>query len=286
MEKFTPFSPLPMGNTKLNRDPELRRKYKNIHSLMADYPPIIILCLDDAIAPLAQDMPLDENRLYFLGLLNDKAYIAYDAQNDLIDADWQHPRDIAAKQKVEEIGQVATAFGLARWHRHHQFCPKCGQASQPILLGEARQCTDNACQNITYPRIDPSMITLLTHQFEDGEKALLIEMHGRNGMHTTISGFMSVGETLEETVIREIKEETNVIASDVRFIASQPWPFPQSLMLGCRAVALTTDIAIEKEELVSANWFSKEEVIGLRGENKLPPLESIARHLIEQWLAT
>lgn len=283
--EFTPFSPLPMGNTKLDKDPEYRRKYQSIASLLQDYIPQIYVCRDNEIAEVApSDYFIDEENMYFLGIADNKAYIAWDITRHDIAAEWHNPRELARKKPINEMGIIAMAYGLAHWHRHHRFCANCGSLSHSFLLGEARECSNSSCKTITYPRIDPSMITLLTHKFDDGEKALLIEMHRRHGVYTTISGFMNVGETIEETVIREIKEETGVTATNLTYIASQPWPFPQSLMLGYRATAITTDIIIEKEELNDAKWFSKEEVRALAYSGQLPPQEAISRHLIEQWL--
>lgn len=283
--KFAPFSPLPMGNTKLDKNPELRRKYPSISALLKDYAPQMYLCREHDIAEVASsDYFIDEENMYFLGIADNKAYIAWDITRHDIAAEWKNPREFACEKTMNEMGIIAMAYGLAHWHRHHHFCANCGSASHSFLLGEARECSNSLCETITYPRIDPSMITLLTHQFEDGEKALLIQMHRRPEIYTTISGFMSVGETIEETVIREIKEETGIIASDLQYIANQPWPFPQSLMLGYRATAITTDITIEKEELINARWFSKEEVRALGRSDNLPPPEAISRHLIEQWL--
>ncbi len=139
----------------------------------------------------------------------------------------------------------------------------------------------SACQTIFYPRIDPATITLVLHPIE--EKALLIEMHRHKNMYTTLSGFVSIGETIEECVKREVKEETNIDVASIFYKASQPWPFLQSLMIGCYAKATSTKITIEKSELNHADWYSKSDIIQLRAENKLPPKKAISRHLIENW---
>lgn len=285
------FNPLPMGHMPLNRDPELRRKYTQNKDLIADFPPLFILCKTDAVSPFMHDEKFFHERLknhgeklFFLGLWGKKSFWALDAQDmDIPTAlcdSWTHPRLL--NLPLEETGVVAASFGLAHWHRRHGFCASCGHKALPILLGEARQCAGEGCEAIFYPRIDPATITLVTHPTE--EKVLLIEMHGRKGIYTTLSGFVSIGETIEESVVREVKEETNIDVHNIIYKASQPWPFPQSLMIGCYGKATSTKIIIEKEELNDAKWFSKAEIIALRKQNKLPPSEAISRHLIENWL--
>ncbi len=289
---FKAFNPLPMGHMPLNREPHLRRKYTDNKGLIADFPPLFILCKTDAVSPFMDDadffrhlLHFHEDKLSFLGLWGKQSFWAVDGENIDISAlaafEWCHPRLL--ELSLEKTGLVAASFGLAHWHRNHGFCSRCGQPAKPILLGEARQCISKDCSHIIYPRIDPAMITLVIHP--QGEKALLIEMHPRPHIYTTVSGFVSIGETIEECVKREVKEETHIDVSHVTYRASQPWPFPQSLMIGCYAKATSTKIIIEKEELNDAKWFSKAEIIALRQQNKLPPCEAISRHLIEEWLS-
>jgi NAD+ diphosphatase len=141
------------------------------------------------------------------------------------------------------------------------------------------QCTDAACGNQVFPRIDPAIIVLVS----DGERALL----GRQatwpaGRYSTIAGFVEPGESLEDAVAREVLEETAVVVQESRYHSSQPWPFPSSLMLGFEATAAPGSIARAGSELEDARWFTRDELRA--GTAVLPPSTSISRRLIERWL--
>lgn len=181
---------------------------------------------------------------------------------------------------------LAHARGLMYWHRHARFCRNCGHSTESREGGRMRRCTNTDCARDYFPRTDPAVIMLVTRPGPEGGVCLL----GRHpnlpeGMYSTLAGFVDQGENLERAVIREVFEETGIHIEDVTYMASQPWPFPSSLMMGFRARATSTKIDIGMDELEDARWFTKNQVRGLPdGGIRLPRKDSIAYWLIEQWL--
>ena len=190
-------------------------------------------------------------------------------------------RSIALLLPADDAAIAAYARALAHWHRGHRFCGHCGGATLPSQGGHARHCP--SCGRDSFPRTDPAVIVLVTH----GDQCLL----GRSprfpsGMYSTLAGFVEPGESLEQTLRREVFEEVGVILEDVVYRASQPWPFPQSLMLGFRATASTTVLTLDQEEIEDARWVARTELADPeRRPVRLPNRDSIARFLIEEWLA-
>ncbi len=187
------------------------------------------------------------------------------------------PRPLAAR--------LAYARGLAFWHQRHRFCGACGAPTVAEQAGHVRRCVNPDCGISHFPRTDPAMIVLIT----DGDRALL----GRQaawpaGMYSCLAGFVEPGESLEQAVRREVLEEAGITLSAVRYHSSQPWPFPASLMIGFRADAASTEIRIDPAELEDARWFTRQQVRTPwpDGTSVLSPrTDSIARHLIDAWLA-
>ena len=178
----------------------------------------------------------------------------------------------------------AAALSLASWHHRHGFCSVCGSPSAIFRGGWGRKC--GSCGGEHYPRVDPVVIMLAT--FED---RLLL---GRQpiyppGRYSALAGFVEPGETVEAAVARELGEEAGIAVIDVRYVASQPWPFPSSLMIGCTAVALGDSLTIDHEELDDARWFTRDQVTdALSGSPDsafiAPPRFAIARTLLDHWL--
>jgi len=189
---------------------------------------------------------------------------------------------------------MAYARGLTYWHDTQLFCSSCGSALHSINAGHIKCCDNNDCHHQSFPRTDPAVIMLVTQAASDTSPALCLL--GRNhawpaGVYSTLAGFVEPGESLEQAVQREVLEEANISTDNVRYIASQPWPFPRSIMLGFEAQATSTSITCDATELEDAQWFSAEQLesFGTWGEdspnNKLPRTDSIARYLIDRWIA-
>ena len=195
-------------------------------------------------------------------------------------------RSIAVQGLVEpeHLPPLAEAKALLAWHGRHRFCANCGAATNPVEGGWKRECP--ACKTEHFPRTDPVVIMLAVK----GEHCLL----GRSArfassMWSCLAGFVEPGENIEEAVRREVHEEAGIVCGRVAYFASQPWPFPMSLMIGCHAEALTTDIKVDKAELEGARWFEREEVALMllrRHPDGLgtPPPVAIAHHIIRAWL--
>jgi NAD+ diphosphatase len=185
-------------------------------------------------------------------------------------------RLIAGELPAEEAGLLAYARAMVHWQEHNRFCGRCASPMIAAQGGHVMQCA--ACGHQQFPRLDPAVIVLVT----DGERALL----GRQpawppGRYSTVAGFVEPGESLEDAVAREVREETGVIVDAVEYHSSQPWPFPSSLMLGFTAHASRTDIDLSDQELEDARWFTRAQIAA--GEIALPTTHSISFRLIEDW---
>lgn len=193
-------------------------------------------------------------------------------------------RSVMGMLSPREAELIATAKAILGWHTNHRFCAACGQKSLVAMAGWQRDCP--ACGAHHFPRTDPVVIMLVTH----GNSLLL----GRNaawppGMYSLLAGFVEPGETLEAAVRREVREETGVEVGEVGYLASQPWPFPASLMMGCRGEALTRAITVDRTEIEEALWVTREEVMamlaGTHPAIRPPRLGAIAGFLMRMWVA-
>jgi NAD+ diphosphatase len=178
----------------------------------------------------------------------------------------------------------AAAMSLTRWHQRHRFCANCGHLSEIVRGGWSRSCPQCAAEH--FPRVDPVVIMLVEHE---GRLLLGRQPHYPDERYSALAGFVEVGESIEAAVAREVAEEAGLEVRDVRYIASQPWPFPSSLMLACFAEALGGDVVIDTTELEDARWFTRDEVRGalagdVRASFQPPPPTAIARTLLEHWL--
>lgn len=182
-----------------------------------------------------------------------------------------------------QAAMAATARAVFNWHQTHRFCSACGAASKVANAGWERHCP--ACGAKHFPRTDPVVIMLVTH----GNSVLLGRSKGwPDRMYSALAGFVEPGETLETAVAREVREETGLVTQRIRYVASQPWPFPNSLMLGCVAEATDRAITLD-DELESARWMTREEVLAAwTGQHPdVTPARrgAIAHYLIGEWLA-
>jgi NAD+ diphosphatase len=191
-------------------------------------------------------------------------------------------REAAAALPQADSGLAAYAAALLGWHRTHRFCANCGAPTDVDEGGHLRRCP--ACGREHHPRTDPVVIMLVTR----GDDVLL----GRQARwpprrYSALAGFVEPGESLEEAVAREVHEESGVTVGPPRYVSSQPWPFPSSLMLGFVAPWEAGEPAIVDGELEDVRWFTRaelEEAVAERGALKLPPRLAIARRLIDGWL--
>ena len=234
---------------------------------------------------------------FALGLAHSEAPPPLNIPGAFTDLDYRALNEVVALLPGEDASILAYARAMILWHHNHRHCGRCGARTTITESGHSSTCINPACAHRTFPRTDPVVITLITRSDETrGEVCLL----GRQaawpaGMYSCIAGFVEPGETLEHAVRREAAEETGIIigesAGDVRYVASQPWPFPASIMLGFRAVAISAAISRNDQELEDCRWFTKPELSAFGERNaagpgfKLPNRYAIARLLIDGWLA-
>ncbi|KGJ93020.1 NAD(+) diphosphatase [Colwellia psychrerythraea] len=210
---------------------------------------------------------------------------------------WQGLRKVTASLSAIDASILALAKGLVHWHKSHQFCGQCGHVNRSVEAGHARRCSD--CRNMSFPRTDPAVIMLVEKMFADGIPRCLLgrQASWAEGMYSTLAGFVDPGETLEQAVIREVVEETAIHVENPQYIASQPWPFPASVMLGFTAVATSDNIDISQDDLEDAQWFSREQLANFgvnslvnekqdvldKPEYKMSSVDSISSYLITAW---
>jgi len=230
----------------------------------------------------------------FLGLEGGQAFVAA----DLSDLDDPHTHPVLAGcgrfEDLRVVGPVleraegallAYARGLIHWHRRHRFCGVCGAPAESAQGGHVRKCSDPACAASHFPRTDPAVIMLV----HDGAERCVM---GRQkawppGRFSTLAGFVEPGESLEEAVAREVWEEVGIRVAEVDYHSSQPWPFPSSIMLGFHARAELAPLRVNEQEIEAARWFTRAELRASPEDERLhlPRTDSIARRLIEDWIA-
>lgn len=239
------------------------------------------------------DAPADgPQERVFLGLRGGIAYFTADISH--IETPEDHPalKSLGRFEDLRQVGPLlnpvdasllAYARGIVYWHSRHRHCGVCGAPTLVKSGGHRRKCTDEACAAEHFPRTDPAVIMLV----HDGDRIIM----GRaprfpTGMHSVLAGFLEPGESLEDTVAREVREEVGIEVADIEYQSSQPWPFPASLMVGFRARALTFDLTPDPAELEGADWYSRDRLLASPDDDnfRLPRKDSIARRLIEAWL--
>ena len=230
---------------------------------------------------------------YYLGSMEDICYFAVDVNNDddvkkeiceRTGYSFEDARSTAEMIDKPKSGILAQGRAQINWHNRHKFCSVCGGANEPRRGGQKLQCI--SCGSEHFPRTDPVIIMLIY----DGDRCLLGQSRGRlarMNRYSALAGFMDQGESIEEGVAREIREEAGIEVKNVRYHSSQPWPFPSSLMIGCLAEAASTDIDMDPEEMTDVRWFSRHEVLlaldKKNDELQLPDPIAIAHHLIKSW---
>ncbi|MHB8467982.1 MAG: NAD(+) diphosphatase [Acidimicrobiales bacterium] len=221
------------------------------------------------------ERPASEGEPIFLGMLDGHECWAVcvtepvDGDGELQDLRLLHPT--LGEQRWAIAGR---AVQLVEWDQTHRFCGRCATPTVPSPGERARKCPQ--CGLLAFPRLAPAIITLVTR----GDEALLAQ--GANfgvPMYSCLAGFVEPGETMEEAVAREVLEEVGVVVRDIRYQASQPWPFPHSLMLGFRAEWESGELELDPVEIVDAGWYRRDKL------PMIPPGVSIARRLIDAWIA-
>lgn len=218
---------------------------------------------------------------HFLGMLGNRPCWAGDVEppESKADDDGSFIALRALWGRVSEVEWTVAgrAVQLVEWDRTHRYCGRCASETAPSSDERSRRCPH--CGLSAFPRLAPAIIVLVEREGAHGSEALLAR--GRQfplPMYSCLAGFVEPGETLEEAVHREVREEVGVELSDVRYVASQPWPFPHSLMLGFTARWASGDIVIDETEIADANWYRADEL------PMVPPGMSIARRLIDAWV--
>lgn len=203
---------------------------------------------------------------------------------------WMGLRTQASTLPAGQAALLGYARAILIWHRRNHFCGTCGAPTTPREGGHVRQCSDSTCATLTYPRTDPAVIMLVA----DGDKVLLHRQRiWPQGQWSILAGFVEPGETMEEAVVREVREETRIEIADVTYYASQPWPYPSSVMVAFTARATGGILTPDPHELEDARWFHRDDILANfddrhRGKDTglcLPTRGSIARALMEDWLA-
>ena len=297
MEEICPFA----GNP-LDRVSERRRDAAWIAGLLAD-PAACVLPMCDLRPLVAGDaatldwQPVEPWRgriaegamLIFLGLDdNGRPHFAIDAGSVPADRDLPDVRTLATLLPQGEAAILAEARSLLDWHARHGFCAQCGKPTKVEAAGWVRRCPE--CRVSHFPRTDPVVIMLAVR----GEYGLLGRNKRRPGSRfSCLAGFMEPGETLEDAVRREVREESNIRVGRVKYLACQPWPFPSSLMTGFLCEALSDEITIDPEELAEARWFSRAEIRAMveraaagpddPSQVSLPGPVAIAHHICRRW---
>nr|WP_087575535.1 NAD(+) diphosphatase [Sphingomonas sp. CDS-1] len=235
--------------------------------------------------PLPGDAWIEHHAL--LGVDERQRPIFAELLEDAPDSFFATPRSRALAGEVpgHEVALYGTARSLLAWHARHRFCSVCGQRTAPAKAGWSRRC--GSCEAEHFPRVDPVVIMLAEHR----GRVLLGRQHSwPAGRYSALAGFVEPGETLEEAVVREIKEEAGVATHKVRYVTSQPWPFPSSLMIACMAQADDDALKIDENEIEHAFWCDAEGVRAAMAEEEgapfvAPPPMAVAWHLLKHWLA-
>lgn len=256
-------------------------------TLNGDAPRLCVVPLSDARHWIDQ-----ASELCFLGLVDGRAAFTLDLSNLdeplhrttlATQASFQQLLLIGGQLEHVEAGVAAFSRAIFHWHRQHLYCGACGAVTHPREGGHCRQCSNSDCGIKQFPRTDPAIIALVTH----GGRCLLGHQRGwPKGMYSTLAGFVEPGESLEQAVVREVKEEAGITVTDVRYWKSQPWPFPSSLMLAFHATAIDEAITVDGIEIEDARWYTRDELLNPRQAGFFyPPPYSVAGQLIQSFLA-
>jgi NAD+ diphosphatase len=275
----------------LDRSEPARKDPRILATLAAD-PRALLLDLTDYVPGISDGrlnwlpfVPLPPNEMLLLGVIGDVPRFArIDPAAEGARRSWELMALLDSLQ-AGEAATYATARSVLDWHARYRFCANCGAMSHPHHAGWARLCA--SCGSEHFPRTDPVVIMLAEHE---GRVLVGRQPAFPPGRYSALAGFVEVGESIEEAVARELKEEAGVVAKTVRYVASQPWPFPSQLMIACIANTIDDRLTIDTTELEDAKWVDRAQVAAaLSGVEDAafgaPPRYAIANSLFHAWLA-
>ena len=222
-----------------------------------------------------RELGVDPAGAHYVGRLDDRDCFALAVDDAAVRAPWSTEglRALYLPFGDDLFSAAGRAVQIVSFASTHRFCGRCGQPTRTIPGEHSVRC--DACDLSFYPRVAPAIIVLIRR----GDQALLAHAgRFRAGMYSTLAGFVEAGESLEQTLMREVREEVAIEVTNIRYFGSQPWPFPHSLMVGFTAEHASGEIQVDGEEIVDARWFSADDL------PNLPPKPSIARKLIDAWL--
>lgn len=225
----------------------------------------------------------------YLGRHENVNYFAYQLNHwhySFDDLDLLSLRSASLTVTDYHLGLLFYSQAVLNWHRDHSFCAKCGSHTRITHSGHGRKCNNSDCSREHYPRIDPAVIFSIINNTEFNSRILLARQSGWDEKrHSVPAGFVEPGESLEDAVKREGYEEVGLELKNIRYVASQPWPFPGSIMLGFSCETCRFDISLIDHELESASWFSANEIElqCTSRQLKMPFPASISWHLIDRW---
>ena len=293
--EITRTGPIAFAGSPIDRSDHIRVDKEKLGALMNWRAKVLLL--DGLLPQFADDGRLlwgtladvsEEAELVFLGMLEDKACFAAVPEAGATGPAYAMPRAWQAIQQLSppDLAIYGGARSLVDWHARHRFCANCGAQTKTAKGVWQRNCDSCGAQH--FPRTDPVTIMLV-----ENEGRLLLGRQPRfpPRSFSALAGFVEPGETIEEAVAREVHEEAGLRVRDVEYIATQPWPFPSQLMIGCYSQTDETEITLDVEELEEARWFAREEVelamdtIGTeKGPFNAPPPAAIAHSLLKWWL--
>jgi NAD+ diphosphatase len=235
----------------------------------------------------------DSEQLVLLGLDGEVPHFAVDL-SDLTRADalaragadaTADIRSLFAGLSANEAATFAFARGLLRWHRHQRYCGHCGSPARPQGGGHSRSCTNAECGQLLFPRIEPAVITLVESARPPARCLLARHRASTTGGYSLLAGFVEVGESLEDAVRREIREEAGIALGRVDYVGSQPWPFPAGLMIGFHALTDEESVSVDGNEIIEARWFTRDELRDYADTtHQLGRPDSIDRIILTNWL--
>ncbi|GGD47143.1 NAD(+) diphosphatase [Erythrobacter arachoides] len=276
----------------IDRADHIRADPARLTKLRSD--PASRLLVMDGLAAVTQDDALtyavlknDDAECVFLGLRNGAALFAAVPQDGDPRPAYEQRVDRAALARLpaDQLALYGGARALVDWHARHRFCARCGAPTVIAKGGWQRDCP--SCNAQHFPRTDPVVIMLVQH-----DDALLLG-RGRgwpDRAYSALAGFVEPGESMEDAVAREVLEEVGLRVGQVRYVASQPWPFPSQLMIGCHAMAESRTLTVDEAELEDARWFTRADVLHAMEPDAqgaafvAPPPIAIARSLLQWWM--